>query len=233
MTADIDLDAIASAVERQGLILRGGFNLPGNAETSPALSGYGVKAVLLVGNAGSNYWPHFCQWRRLLDAQLADPLDTWCRHVIGDVAERFKARAVSPSDRPFLPFQQWAMRAEGLRASPLGILMHPEYGLWHAYRGALLFDAELSIHDPDRVSHLCDACIGKPCMNACPVSAHSGAGFDNEACLGHVKTLRGRTCRDRGCLDRNACPEAAAYRYSVEAQRFHMASHIRPTPPLV
>ena len=82
--------------------------------------------------------------------ELANPLDTWSREVIGEVAEEFGARAVSPSDRPYLPFQQWAMRAEGLRPSPLGILMHPEYGLWHAYRGALLFDVEIPIQAPQR-----------------------------------------------------------------------------------
>ncbi len=31
------------------------------------------------------------------------------------------------------------MAAEGLKPSPLGLLMHPEYGLWHGYRGAILF----------------------------------------------------------------------------------------------
>ena len=37
------------------------------------------------------------------------------------------------------------MRAEGLKPSPIGILMHPQFGLWHAYRGALLFDVEIEL----------------------------------------------------------------------------------------
>ena len=88
---------------------------------------------------------------------IANPLDTWSREVIGAVAETFGARAVSPSDRPYLPFQQWAMRAEGLRPSPLGILMHPQYGLWHAYRGALLFEDEIAFERLAAELHLCDA----------------------------------------------------------------------------
>ena len=65
------------------------------------------------------------------------------------------------------------MRAEGLKASPLGILMHPEYGLWHAYRGALLFDEALAAEDlnqePENPIHLCALCDRKPCLDACPV----------------------------------------------------------------
>ena len=73
------------------------------------------------------------------------------------------------------------MRAEGLKPSPLGILMHPEYGLWHAYRGALLFDVEISIQVPHEPIHLCDLCIGKPCLKSCPVDAYSDAGFAYQA----------------------------------------------------
>jgi epoxyqueuosine reductase QueG len=147
--------------------------------------------------------------------------------VIGDVAAEFGARAISPSDRPYLPFQQWAMRAEGLKPSPLGILMHPEYGLWHAYRGALLFDVEIPIQAPREVIHLCDLCVGKPCLKACPVGAYSEAGFAYQACLDHVRGPSGEPCRTTGCLDRNACPYGAAYRYPAEAQAFHMAAFMR------
>ena len=105
---------------------------------------------------------------------------------------KFGARAVSPSDRPYLPFQQWAMRAEGLRPSPLGILMHPQYGLWHAYRGALLFDVEISIEAPRAVIHLCDLCDGKPCLKACPVDAYSPDRVRTMDCLGHVRGPRRR-----------------------------------------
>ncbi|TIX78365.1 MAG: 4Fe-4S dicluster domain-containing protein, partial [Mesorhizobium sp.] len=129
----------------------------------------------------------------------------------------FGARAVSPSDRPYLPFQQWAMRAEGLRPSPLGILMHPQYGPWHAYRGGLLFEVETALHEPRGAIHLCDTCV----------NAYSADGFAYETCLAHVRGQNGAPCRTGGCLDRNACPYGADYRYPPQVQAFHMAAFAR------
>jgi len=218
------LDEIAAALEEHGLILRGGFVFDDCDAAPPGPSGAGARSVLLVGQAGAAPWPHFLRWRDRQPADLVNPLDTWSRQVIGAVADKFGARAVSPSDKPWMPFQQWAMRAEALKPSPLGILMHPEYGLWHAYRGALLFEVEIPIQAPRTSNHLCDACVGKPCLKSCPVSAYSPSGFAYEECLAHVRGPHGEACRNLGCLDRNACPVGVEYRYPAEVQAFHMAS---------
>jgi epoxyqueuosine reductase QueG len=105
--------------------------------------------------------------------------------------------------------------------------MHPEYGLWHAYRGALLFDVELPIQAPQAMIHLCELCPGKPCLKSCPVGAHSEVGFAYQACLDHVRSPSGEPCRTTGCLDRNACPYGTAYRYPAGEQAFHMAAFMR------
>lgn len=208
------LATISVALAKSGLALRGGFVFD-PAENAPG------RSVLLVGHVGAGYWRHFQQWRRAQLSDINDPLDRWSRLVIGDVAEQVGARVVMPSDRPFAPFQQWAMRAEGLRPSPLGILIHPEFGLWHAYRGALLFDAEISIQAPEKMNHPCDACHGKPCMNACPVSAVSDGAFAWQRCLDHVRGVVGGACRDLGCRARNACPVGGDHAYPSEVQAFH------------
>ena len=44
---------------------------------------------------------------------------------------------------PLLPFQRWAARAEPISPSPLGLFIHPRFGLWHSYRGALAFSVSL------------------------------------------------------------------------------------------
>jgi hypothetical protein len=221
------VEQITTALADHGLILRGGFKFAPGETAPPGPSGCAARSILLVGQAGDAPWPHFLRWRKAQPPDLVNPLDSWSRVVIGAVAAEFGARAVSPSDRPYLPFQQWGCRAEGLKPSPLGILMHPEYGLWHAYRGALLFDVELPIQAPEASIHLCDACDGKPCMKACPVGAYSETGFVYQACLDHVRGLSGEPCRTTGCLDRNACPYGTAYRYPPDEQAFHMAAFIR------
>lgn len=218
---------IAAALSVHGLMLRGGFNFAGAEETPSGLSGAAARSVLLVGQAGAAPWPHFLRWLEKQSQPIDDPLDRWSREVIGAVAGKFGARAVSPSDRPYLPFQQWAVRAEGLRPSPLGILMHPQYGLWHAYRGALLFENEIALQQPHEVVHLCDTCLEKPCLKSCPVEANSANGFAHETCLAHVRGQNGAPCRTGGCLDRNACPYGTDYRYPAEVQAFHMAAFAR------
>ena len=214
--------AIDEALAGHGLILRGGFSFGATERAPPGPSGRPARTLLMVGQAGGAPWPHFLAWRARQPAELKNPLDSWACVVIGVVAARFGARAVSPSDRPYMPFQQWAMRAEGLLPSPLGILMHPRYGLWHAYRGALLFDDRVAVEPAGAVVHLCDQCATKPCLKACPVDAHSEAGFHHAECLAHVHSPQGKPCRSRGCLDRNACPYGTDYRYSDEEQAFHM-----------
>lgn len=205
-----------------GLAVRGGFNFGAGEAAPPGPSGRPAKALLLVGNIGATFWRHFEGWRNAQGTRMENPLDTWSRLVIEAAGERIGARTVLPNDRPFLPFQQWAMRAELLRPSPLGILMHPRYGLWHAYRGALLFDRELPLEPAARPIHLCDQCADKPCLRACPVHAHAPPHFAHQKCLSHVRSEAGEACRSVGCLDRNACPAATEYRYPPAVQKFFM-----------
>ncbi len=217
---------LSVALAPHGLIPRGGFNFKEENDIPPGPSGAPARSIFLVGQAGASPWPHFQRWLATQPADLANPLDTWSREIIGSVAAEFGARAVSPSDRPFLPFQQWAMRAEGLKTSPLGILMHPEYGLWHAYRGALLFDEAIEIEQPSTVLHPCDKCSAKPCLHSCPVEAFTADGFAFETCIDHLRSPQGHPCRNNGCLARNACPVGAAYRYPPQTQAFHMAKFL-------
>jgi len=220
-----DLGSLSERLERSGLRLRGGFNFESDEPAPATQTGRTAKSVVLIGNAGGEFWPHFQRWRRNQPTELTNPLDTWSRTVIEEAAAGQNANFVSPSDRPFMPFQQWAMRAEGLKPSPLGILMHPEWGLWHAYRGALLFDQPLGLTGPDEIPHLCETCIEKPCLRACPVEAYSAAAFEYQRCLGHVRGSSGGSCRSRGCLDRNACPYGTEYRYPADMQAFIMRAY--------
>ncbi len=212
---------VAERLAPHGLLLRGGTTIEATRCGDP------VRTVLLIGQAGCAMWPFFQAWLAAQKAVPDHPLDTWSREILDPIAAEIGACAVSPSDRPFWPFQQWAMKAEGLKPSPLGVLMHPHYGLWHAYRGALLVDSDILIPEPREENHLCDACVGKPCLSACPVGAYSLEGFAQEKCRSWLTSAGETACMDAGCLARNACPYAGEYRYGVEQQRFHMRSFAR------
>lgn len=175
----------------------------------------------------------FEAWRREHPG-IPDPLDSWSKALIGPVAASLGGEAVFPSDRPWHPFQQWAMTAEGLKPSPLGLLIHPEFGLWHGYRGAILFDAGAlegqgappNVPSDAAALHPCDTCTGKPCLSACPVEAFSPAGLAVSACRDYLKLDKGQQgCMKSGCLARDACPVGRSYRYGAEQIRFHMAAY--------
>ncbi|MEQ8297235.1 MAG: hypothetical protein RIB55_12210 [Nitratireductor sp.] len=222
MAAATEPERLADALAAHGLMARGGFAFKAGEAAPAGPSGADARAVVLVGHAGSTIWPHFSRWLADQPATLAEPLDCWSRETIGAIAGKFSARAVFPFEKPFLPFQRWAMRAEGLKPSPLGILIHPEYGLWHAYRGALLFETQVAEARPHALSHACDACLEKPCLFACPADAVSATRHDPDACLTHLRGDRGGTCLGRGCLARLACPVGAGWQYDNLQQAFHM-----------
>ena len=218
------LAEIAAALEPQGILIRGVVNF--GAGEGPLLGdGSTAKSVVLLGNAGGSIWPAFTQWRK--DHDGPDPLDTWSKAFVGPLAERLAATAYFPSDPPWQPFQQWAMRAEGLKPSPLGILIHPQFGLWHGYRGALGFPFAIEAAFR-KAEHPCDSCVGKPCLSACPVDAVGLSGFDIPRCRTYLASDAGMaTCMVSGCAARNACPVGARYRYPAEQLRFHMEALMR------
>ena len=217
------LESVAAGLAPHGLLLRGGLDFDDGEDRPAGPSGVPARSVLLVGSAGAGWWSAFQGWRDRRPGVLNEPLDTWVREIVGRMADDAGARLVMPNDRPYAPFQRWAMRAEGLKPSPIGLLMHPGYGLWHAYRAALLFDRPLAAevnHAPPEPIHLCDACTGKPCLKSCPVGAHSAAGFAHQDCLSYVRGTGGAPCREGGCLDRNACPYGTDWRYPPDVQAF-------------
>lgn len=218
---------LAEGLAPFGLFLRGGFVFGDDDDAPAGPDGKPARSLLLVGNVGGSLWPAFSAWSAEEGRTVDHPLDAWTRLLVDPVAQTVGARAVYPFEKPWQPFQRWAMRAEGSRPSPLGILMHPEFGLWHAYRAALLFDVEVENQVPRATIHPCDQCVDKPCLTTCPIGAYKLSGFDVAACSTH---LRSPALEDRphgGCSARNACPVGAAYRYSPEQQAFHHAAFLR------
>ena len=219
----LELDGLARAA---GLELRGGFH-PLDSDDVPALAdGRQVATVVLLGNVGGSLWPAFAAAPESGDG-LADPLDRFSRRLIDALAEDTGAGALYPfQGPPWLPFQRWAMRAEPVFASPIGPLVHPRYGLWHAWRGALAFATRL--HLPHREAGIspCLACAAQPCLATCPVDAFVTGRYHVDACVAHVVSDAGSECAGGGCVARRACPVGVPFHYPAPQQAFHMQAFV-------
>ena len=156
------------------------------------------------------------------------PLDRWSRRVIKALARELGGKALFPFDGPpFLPFQRWAQQAESVYSSPIGLLIHPYYGLWHSYRGAIGLCEALVVPEPVAVPSPCESCAGRWCLKACPVGAFSDASYDVAACAGYLKSAAGADCMATGCQARRACPVGAEHAYGPNRRSFFMAAFLR------
>ncbi|MEK9723355.1 MAG: ferredoxin [Rhodospirillaceae bacterium] len=214
----MDYATVEQALWGTGLIARGGFH-PNESDGVPAPCGANGTAIV-IGNAGGAMWRTFAASPEF---RLADgPLDAWTARILGEVAERLAAAAVFPfAGPPHHPFQRWAQRAEAVFPSPIGPLIHPDYGLWHAYRGALLFAERFAVPARPAVQSPCEICTDKPCLTTCPVEAFIIEGYAVPRCVAHIATPAGVDCINDGCRARRACPVGGEYRYVAEQAAFH------------
>lgn len=216
------LDVLDAALAGSGLVTRGGFHArPGDRVPE------GAATVVMVGNVGGALWAAFAA---AVDArqrrEWAHPLDHWTRGVVEPVARAAGGSAVYPFDGPpWHPFQAWAERALAVFPSPIGPLIDPDYGLWHAYRAAVLFAETLPL--PPRVARTspCATCRARPCLTGCPVNAIRRHATDVPTCVAHILSGDG-DCREFGCRARRACPVGAAHAYPPDLARFHMEKFV-------
>jgi ferredoxin len=218
------IETVFSAIERTGLVPRGALVLM-DGERGGSLAD--IRTIVLAGMAGRDGWSAFAASPEA-SYELDDPLDRWSRRVIEALARDLGAKALFPfGGPPFWPFQQWARRAEPVHPSPIGILIHPRYGLWHSYRGALGFREAFDIPELTVVPSPCESCSGRWCLKTCPVGAFSGADYDVTACVGHLQSAAGGDCMGGGCRARRACPVGAEHAYGIEQANFIMRAFLR------
>ncbi len=209
---------LLSAIQRAGFTSLGWF-VPIPPDDVPR----DARFVILVGNAGPAMFSRFVRERD----PAKDRLDDWTREVVGTLARELDATAVFPFDKPPLPFLTWARRAGAGHISPLGLNIHATYGLWHAYRAALLFPVAFDLPPVSSGAHPCEACAEKPCLSACPVGAFTAGNYDVDACASHVGSPAGDDCMSGGCLARRACPVGRAFAYLPQQAEFHMKAFLK------
>lgn len=200
-----------------GLHILGHFAIPDGEIVIPSEDRQ-PKEIALIGNAGSSIWQAFKAAR---EEQHGLTLDRWTEDTLGEIARQYGIKALYPFEGPpFWPFIQWARRTRSLFSSPIGLTVHPVFGLWHAFRAALLFDEAPGF--PEIITESpCDSCEKRPCLKTCPVDAFSGEGYRFDTCLDYVGA-GANPCRSAGCDARKACPIGQDHRYMPEHAAFHM-----------
>ncbi len=214
---------VARIIGGKGLIVHGALNLTDSLTGHPEM-----KSLLLIGSAGSSFWKIFRSSAEYADGN-PNPLDRWSQRIGDDLAQLLSGVSLYPFEGPpYWPFLQWAAISAPLESSPIGVAMHPDYGLWHAYRLALALPYALKINaERAEPQGICVACVEKPCLTHCPVEAFSVDGYDVETCYTYLVSNSNAPCHQHGCIARKACPTAQTWQYESEHAGFHMAAFLR------
>ncbi len=217
------VDEVVTAAEAAGLAFRGGFALTAEERAGPLAE---ARSVALFGMIGAAQWPAFAASPEAADG-LAHPLDRWSRRILTALAEQFGAVPLFPFEGPpYWPFQRWAQRAEPVHPSPLGLLIHPRYGLSHSYRGALAFSSMLEFAP--------SATEATPLRHLRRASVPGGVSrrrflprrLRRRALRRLSRTGDGAACVQGGCLARQACPVGREHVQAPEQARFHISAFL-------
>ncbi len=218
-------DTLKKQLLHDGLYIKGAF-APTSEDALPTLTHQSEeRSLVLVGNLGSSLWPMFSISPEYLDRK-PNPLDRWSKRIAGKISTFFMGLAFYPFEGPpYHPFVSWAKRSTDTYTSPLGLGIHKDAGLWHAYRFALLLPFKVETHT-NGTHHHCNNCRYKPCLSTCPVSAFTGVEYKSNDCINYLKSTPKAKCNETGCLARHACPIGKEYTYTATHAQFHMRAFI-------
>ena len=205
-----------------------------------------TSSVLLIANQGPSMWQKLNRRAAESGIRTSDPVDDY---VLDTVLEH--GRAVLPdqhlsvlyprtrldSSLPHVPLQKLGTVAGWHHASPMGIGIHPEFGLWFAYRALVCVDMvftpgvcvsgrwsalrESGSQVVDNTSEsVCDTCETRACQSACPAGAVTFGQLPDMARCSTFRLSENSPCASQ-CLARNACPVGGQSRYESEQTAHH------------
>ena len=205
---------IESVIKKENLRILGGFH-PQLNDGAPLNS----KTLILLGPDEPKFWEVF-KTSSEYTSNLNNPLDSWSKRTIDNIATKLKAQSIFPfGGPPFKPFYQWALRTQRAHESPISLLVHDEAGLFVSYRGALSFDFKVTL--PQVAANPCIGCSA-PCLTTCPVQAFKKKSYDASGCITHIKTADTKQCISKGCAARRICPISKNFARLPEQSAFHM-----------
>lgn len=183
----------------------------------------GTRTLLLLSPHEPAFWPAFQASPEYNDAR-PDPMDRWSQRVIGHWAAQIGAIPLFPfGGPPFHPFVAWALASGQVHQSPVGMLVHPQAGLFVSFRGALALPDAVPLPKTMDCPHPCNSCPDQPCLTSCPAGAFQTTGYDVPRCKSHLITEAGLDCMSKGCAVRRACPKGKFHGRIPEHSAFHMS----------
>jgi hypothetical protein len=177
--------------------------------------------------------------------ERGNPLDDFTRVVVeSQIAPSMRASGFGCVPVfPFiggatLNFMQLGRLAGIAGPSIIGVLVHPLYGPWIAFRAALLLDVKADEPGDAAGFDPCPDCAVRSCVAACPAAAVAfPSGWDIPRCLTHrIEAEAG--CAPR-CHARAECVIGREHGYPADELAYHQAralgamrpyyeKHIRP-----
>lgn len=199
-----------------------------------------ARSVIVIGNGGGAFWKSFKQHAEENPGWMArdNPLDDFTRAVIERDVGPLLARSglahtiIYPfmSNGPTLNFME-AGKAAGLSGpSIIGVMVHPVYGPWIAFRAAVLVDQLMNLPGEAFRFDPCPTCTARTCISACPADAISFAkGWDIPKCLTHRVEVEA-DCAPR-CHARAGCVLGPEHRYPDDELAYHQMRALRSMRP--
>ncbi len=184
----------------------------------------GTQAILVFGSGGGGLWEALLADLRRHPEHLAGeahPLDAFVRRTVaaadpllGDVPRRWFFAAADAELH--LDFRALADLAGLGGKSRMGLLLHPEFGLWLGLRAACFLAAPVPF-SPAAHAEPCAGCPA-PCVAACPGSAFVNGQWSVDRCSAfHAES----TACEASCSARSACPKAPEHRYGPDELQYH------------
>jgi epoxyqueuosine reductase len=175
--------------------------------------------LILLGSGGSMIWPSMTQDPGT-KMQEPDPVDNYTIRAVRKVFDS-DVIIVYPTNR-LIPLQALGKLAGWHHDSPLGLGIHPVFGLWFAYRAVIMSRAgftPLAGEIDGQAGSPCESCRDKPCITACPASAAIESGFGVQRCSDY-RMEPDSSCQSR-CISRLACPVGRDHRYLPDQMAYH------------
>jgi len=198
------------------------FGIASGEDYSSNLSG--CQSVIVFANGGTALWNSFLsditQHPNHL-SQHQHPFDDFVHRLIlnSDPNPPQTRRWIrcAENEETFVDMRPLAQEAGIGSHSHMGMLIHPEYGLWVGIR-AILLTTEYIKPSALPMQSPCSTCTEKPCIYSCVGNAVSQEGWDIQRCADtHLSSTQ---CHHR-CASRLSCPIGHQHRHSIIQHQYH------------